>query len=84
MRNEAGPSRIGDEQARASISLRAELEQVKDIVRQNNRLLKSIVNHLMAEEDEEELLVQPFTSHEQLESFFKKFQRSAFRKKVVS
>ena len=65
------------------VSIRAELEEVKMIVWQNSRLLNSIMNHLMAEEDEEELLVRPFNSLEQLEEFLKKMERPSFRKKVV-
>ena len=46
----------------AFTAFRAELEEVKGMVRENNRLLKSLLHHFMAEEDEEDILLHPATN----------------------
>ena len=67
----------------SSISVSAKLAALEDVVMQNNLMLRSILNHLMAEEDEEDLLLQPFTAQEELDPFFQKFKSPSFRKKMV-
>ena len=62
----------------------AELEEVKGMVRENNRLLKSLLNHFMAEEDEEDILLHPLGTEEEFDNFCNKLEQMAFCKKVVS